>query len=286
MRTDAAIDQPRTAKAYSMQASHSGHESERLRILASYEILDTTREKDFDDITQLAADIFEMPIAAISILDHERQWFKSSVGLGISETARSISFCTHTIRNTEPFIVNNALEDARFEGNPLVLNEPHIHFYAGVPLINPDGVALGSFCLIDHKPRRLSAAQLELLASLAHHVMSLFELRLQRNRLRRSLREREAIGKQLGEYADHLAEAQRIARVGSWQLYMDEDHLSWSDEVYRIFGLPPSTAKVALDAFFSYVHLEDRTLLLQAHDSVLDIHRFAAGQHLFVRRQQ
>ena len=254
-----------------------------MRAVASYELLDTAPEKDFDDITQLAVDLLEAPIAAVTIVDEHRQWFKSAVGLAVRETSRDISFCTHTIQYDTPFIVNDALLDARFEQNPLVLGEPHIRFYAGIPLINPEGIALGSFCLIDRKPRRLSAEQIELLKALARHVMALFELRLQRNRLRHSLHERDAIGRQLGEYAAHLAEAQRIARVGSWRLCMDEDRLSWSEQVYRIFGLPPTADGVALEVFFSYVHPDDRAALQAAHERMLAGGQAVDIEHRIVR---
>ncbi|HEX5538162.1 MAG TPA: GAF domain-containing protein, partial [Methylophilaceae bacterium] len=157
-----------------MQDFNSEQESERLRVVASYEALDTPPEDDFDHLTRLAADIFNVPIATITIVDKDRQWFKSSVGLQVTETERCISFCTHTIQHATPFIINNALEDSRFQDNPLVLGPPNIRFYAGIPLINPEGIALGSFCLIDSKPRTLTAEQINLLQSLADHVMSLF----------------------------------------------------------------------------------------------------------------
>lgn len=251
-----------------MQEIYSEQEAERLRAVAAYGTLDTPPEEDFDAVTRLAASIFSVPIAAITIVDKERQWFKSSVGLPVRQTERCISFCTHTIQKPEPFIIANALDDARFKGNPLVLGEPHIRFYAGVPLINADGYALGSFCLIDRKPRILSLEQTELLKVLAQHVMSLFELRFQRDRLRHSLIEREIISKQLGHYTDHLAAAQRIAKMGSWELLIDEDKLHWSDQVFRIFGLDQDRFVPTLENMLLYIHKEDQARLTATYTAI------------------
>ncbi|HEX5539932.1 MAG TPA: PAS domain S-box protein, partial [Methylophilaceae bacterium] len=150
-----------------------------------------------------------------------------------------------------------------------MLGEPHIRFYAGIPLINPEGIALGSFCLIDSKPRALSEAQIDLLQSLADHVMSLFELRLQRNKLRKSVVERENISRQLNEYTNHLAEAQRIARIGSWELQLEDDQLQWSEQAFRIFGLHNEDAQLSLATFISYVHPEDRSVIEEAHENLM-----------------
>jgi diguanylate cyclase (GGDEF)-like protein/PAS domain S-box-containing protein len=245
-------------------------EAERLRVLSSYELLDTPTEQDFDDLTRLAARIFKVPIVAISLIDRDRQWFKSAVGLPVRETERCISFCTHTIQQSTPFIVQDALQDQRFEKNPLVIGEPHIRFYAGIPLINPDGVALGSFCLIDREPRVLSDDQIELLKALSRHAMSLFELRLQHSRLRRSREERDLIAGQLEQYSSHLADAQRIARIGSWELLVDEDHLQWSDEAKRIAGLDVSESSLQIEDFMGMLHPQDRPMVRRAYEGLIN----------------
>ncbi|PSN17137.1 hypothetical protein C7271_19315 [filamentous cyanobacterium CCP5] len=152
-------------------------ESKRLGILSAYNILDTPPEADFDDLTQLAAQICETPMALISLLDAKRQWFKSAVGLAISETPRSIAFCHYTIQSDTPLIVEDARLDQRFAANPLVTREPHIRFYAGVPLVTADGHRLGTIAVIDQVPRQLTAEQITALQILSRQVMSQLEQR-------------------------------------------------------------------------------------------------------------
>ena len=157
-------------------------ELSRLAALLRYEILDTPDEAAFDDIAHLAAHICQTPSALISLVDDHRQWFKSRVGLDVSETARGVSFCTHTIEGQDVFEVRDARLDQRFSDNPLVTGEPHIRFYAGAPLTSPDGFNLGTVCVIDAKPRSLSEEQRTALARLSRQVMRLFEERLHAHR--------------------------------------------------------------------------------------------------------
>src|ERR1043166_1184990 len=134
-------------------------EVNRLTVLWQYEVLDTVPEEVFDDLTELAARICEAPIAMITLVDEKRQWFKSKVGVTISETSRDISFCGHAIMQQQLFIVPDAMKDERFSHNPLVTSDPKIRFYAGAPLITPDGHALGTLCVIDKIPHTLREAQ-------------------------------------------------------------------------------------------------------------------------------
>ncbi len=161
-----------------MKAPLPSNEAERLAALKKYHILDTETEQSYDDITVLAAHICQVPIAMISLVDEARQWFKSKVGVEQKETPREVAFCAHAILQRKPFIVRDAQKDRRFAGNSLVTGEPHVRFYAGFPLINPEGLALGTLCVVDRKPRRLSADQLKAMGSLARQVMTLLELRL------------------------------------------------------------------------------------------------------------
>ena len=160
-----------------MTAPIPPNESKRLKVLWQYEVLDTVPEEVFDDLTELAARICEAPIALITLVDEKRQWFKSKVGVTVSETSRDLSFCAYAITQGELFIVPDATRDQRFASNPFVTSEPKIRFYAGAPLITPDGHALGTLCVIDKVPRELRPEQKQALVILARHVVSQLELR-------------------------------------------------------------------------------------------------------------
>lgn len=154
------------------------HEKERLNVLKSYFLLDSLPEKEYDDITFLAASICETPVSYISLIDERRQWFKSKFGLDISQTPREISFCAHAItKKDELMIVNDARNDHRFSDNPLVIGDPHIVFYVSIPLLSKEGYPLGTLCVVDKKPRSLDEKQLNALKILSNQVVELFEAR-------------------------------------------------------------------------------------------------------------
>jgi hypothetical protein len=137
-------------------------EHERLAALQQYAILDTPSEEEFDELVRLAGTICNAPIALISLIDHERQWFKARVGLDVAETHRDHSFCAHALAEPDALlVVPSAADDPRFAANPLVTGDPHIRFYAGSPLVTPHGHALGTLCVIDRTPRNLSPLQRE-----------------------------------------------------------------------------------------------------------------------------
>jgi diguanylate cyclase (GGDEF)-like protein len=142
----------------------------RVSVLKSLSILDTKPEERFDRITRMAKRLFNMPIVLVSLVDSERQWFKSSMGLDAQETHRDISFCGHTILDDDIFVVENALEDERFADNPLVTGGPDIRFYAGCPIRSIAGLKLGTLCLIDTAPRNLSPEEKDILRDLADMV--------------------------------------------------------------------------------------------------------------------
>ncbi|GAB3756312.1 GAF domain-containing protein [Spirosoma pomorum] len=156
----------------------SPEETKRLAALDRYAILDSLPEQEYEDITQLAAQICGTPVALISLIDSQRQWFKSNRGLSFRETPREYSFCAHNlISPATPFIVPDARLDERFRLNPLVTGDPHIVFYAGEPLVDEDGQALGSLCVIDSQVRRLDEGQLNALRILDRQVVSLLTAR-------------------------------------------------------------------------------------------------------------
>jgi GAF domain-containing protein len=160
-----------------MRAPISENERKRLLRLQSLNILDTLPQQSYDDITYLASEIAGTPIALISIVDEERQWFKSTVGLDARETHRDYAFCAHAILTpTEQLVVRDATQDPRFADNPLVTSDPMIRFYAGSPLICSDGTALGTLCVIDRKPRTLSPMQARALQVLSRQVIAQVEL--------------------------------------------------------------------------------------------------------------
>jgi|GEM_PF-2553767 PAS domain S-box-containing protein len=160
------------------QQTTDRQEQLRLEALKGYDILDTISEEEYDELTRLAAQVCSTPICLISLVDEQRQWFKSVQGLDVRETPREYSFCAHAIRTPdEPLIVNDARLDDRFKNNPLVTDEPKIVFYAGVPLLDEQNQALGSFCVIDRVPRELNSQQLDMLRILAKSVVRLMQAR-------------------------------------------------------------------------------------------------------------
>jgi diguanylate cyclase (GGDEF)-like protein len=155
----------------------AGPEDCRLDALYRYDVLDTPPEESFDRITRLAKAVLETPIALVSLVDRERQWFKSRQGLEASQTPRDISFCAQAIQYDVPLIVSDASEDPRFRDNPLVVSEPKIRFYLGVPLRTPGGHNIGTLCVIDRRPRQPSPGQIAVMQDLARLVMDELELR-------------------------------------------------------------------------------------------------------------
>ncbi|HEX4325989.1 MAG TPA: ATP-binding protein, partial [Burkholderiales bacterium] len=181
----------------------------RLATLQRYGIVDTAAEKSFDDIVALASHICGTPISLLSLVDDSRQWFKARKGLSVSETPREVAFCSHALeRGGEPLVVPNALDDRRFADNPLVTGAPNIRFYAGAPLVAPNGHALGTLCVIDTRPRQLEPSQLDALSALSRQAIAQLELRCQ-------TRELEAHIGQLNVAHEELNRAKLVAEAAT-----------------------------------------------------------------------
>jgi PAS domain S-box-containing protein len=202
-------------------------EDERLAALLSYDVLDSSPEKVLDEITQLASAICGTKIALISLIDSNRQWFKSKIGLTVDETARDISFCGHAIMQDDIFEVEDAALDERFHDNPLFTGEPHVRFYAGAPLISNSGKKIGTICVIDSVKKKLSTEQKKLLKILSQHVMSLLELSVK--------------NKELQDLKIQYEDVQKITQTGWWELDITSEKTRWSKEIYNIYQIDSNT---------------------------------------------
>jgi GAF domain-containing protein len=167
-----------------------GNDAARVAALEKYAILDSEPEQAFDDLAKLASYICKTPIALVSLIDGERQWFKSKLGISAAETPREVAICSTAIQQKDVFVVPDALKDERFRNNPLVVSDLHIRFYAGAPLINEEGYALGTLCVLDFVPREFSDEQKEALRTLGRLVLAQMEFRRNLMLLREALTDR------------------------------------------------------------------------------------------------
>ncbi|WP_426688184.1 sensor domain-containing diguanylate cyclase [Rhodanobacter ginsengiterrae] len=255
-------------------------EVERLSRLRALGVLDTDAEPLFDALTRAAALVVGAPIALLTLVDAERQWFKSNVGLdGVSETPRASAFCAHTILGHDLLEIADAQNDPRFADNPLVTGSPHIRFYAGAPLDLGDGVRVGSLCVIDREPRTLSDAQRNVLMALAQAATQALELRvlalgrqsvLERDMELAQQRENEALqlGRKLRASEAFLDRTGHLAGVGGWQIDLEKNEILWTDETCRIHDLPPGYRPTLQEALDFYAP-ESRQLITAAVSKAL-----------------
>ena len=232
--------------------------NEMLRLQALYDlsILDSPREKNFDDITAIASMICDVPMSIISLVDAERQWFKSSIGLDGTETARDVAFCAHAILQPQQMtIVPDALLDKRFVDNPLVTGDPYIRFYAGAPLVTEDGAALGTLCVADYKPRDITPEQQQALMALARQVMQLFHLRSANHLLQRN--------------AENLQSIITGANVGTWEMNVQTGEASFNERWAQMLGYSLEELQpLNVSTWSSLTHKEDLVraqAMLQRH---------------------
>ena len=229
-----------------MAAVFPENEAQRIAGLHALCIVDTPPEADYDDLAHLASAFCGVPVALITLIDHDRQWFKARVGTEATEIPREISFCGHAILVPDRLmVVEDLRQDPRFHDHPLVTGDPQVRFYAGMPIVLDDGAAVGTLCIVDTAPRSLPDAQARAMQALARQVAVLFELR---RRVRQVERQSAAL-----EYArDMLGRTGAMAQVGGWELDLTTQRVHWSDEVYRIHEVEPGTDPLLHDALNFY----------------------------------
>jgi PAS domain S-box-containing protein len=227
------------------------NEQERLEALRSYAVLDTEPELAFDDVTLLASRICGTPIAVVVLVDETRQWFKSRQGVDIEGCSREEGFCAHAILQPEPFIIEDTTADARFRDNPFVTAPWSIRFYAGVPLINPQGHALGTVCVLDYTPRQLTPEQTRSLEALARQVVSLLELR-------RMNREQRRLIAELRTSQERIDILQRATHDAIWDWDLKTNQLTWNPRVAELLGDELEHARSDISWWFERFHPGDQ----------------------------
>lgn len=237
---------------------HQSMEIERLVTLSSYQIMDSAPEEAFDRITRLVADIFSAPIASISFIDGDREWFKSAFDLTESHTDRLISLSADVIERREPVVVEDLANEPRFEGNPLVIGDSSIRFYAGAPLIAPNGTVLGALWIGDTVPRfRTTNNQLNQLRSMADIVMSEMELR-------REIILREQAQKNAAIARSNLDLTLALSDIASFRIDLETGLIEWGGAYLKVWGDDADEAVTEVETAFSRVHPEDRETVREA----------------------
>ena len=207
------------------------NEKKRLENLNSYQLIGLEEQEEFDFLTSMASRICDTKISLISLITEDRQWFLSHHGLAARETPKDLAFCAHAINTPhEPFIIEDARNDHRFHDNPLTIGDPHVIFYAGIPLVSSSGYPLGTLCAIDNQPKKLSDHQIAELKKLAKICVQLFEKR--KNEFKNN-----ALLTELNEKNELLKETQDIHQIGNWELDIFTNQVKWSEQVYDIHEL-------------------------------------------------
>lgn len=223
-----------------MKAHERADEAASQAAIERLAILDTPPEAAFDSLVRAAALVCGTPIALVTLIDHDRQWFKANVGLpGVTETPRDVSFCAHAVLGDELFEVSDATQDSRFATNPFVTGDPDVRFYAGMPIRLSTGERLGTLCVIDRKAKVLTGEQREVLRCLAQAAMHALEGHYAREALEHEQHARKERVDALRRSEDFLARTNALAGVGGWQVELPSNTIYWSDETCRIHGFAP-----------------------------------------------
>ena len=244
-----------------MKASLPENEAARLESLHRYAILDTLPEQEFDDLSRLAALICGTPIALVSLVDENRQWFKSKVGIEESETPRDVAFCAHAIHASNVMVVPDALADERFRSNPLVTGNPNVGFYAGAPLLTPEGYALGTICVVDRVPRELSADQLEALKALSRLVVNELELRRSVGDLSKAVRERRIVEGELDQLFNLSSD---LFCIAGFDGYFKRLNPAWE----QTLGIPRE--ELLSRPYVEFIHPDDREITRKEAQKIVD----------------
>jgi PAS domain S-box-containing protein len=238
------------------------NEKERLTELESYKIIGELESSDYDFLTQMAAEICGTKISLISLITNDKQWFLSHHGLNARETPKKFAFCGHAINEpNELFVIEDSTKDKRFYDNPLVTGDPKVIFYAGMPLVNDNGYPIGTLCVIDDMPKTLSQKQISSLKLLTKQVMKLLELR-------KKTIEINTQNTRLKKITELFKESQRINHVGAWELDLQTNQTTWTEEVYAIYEVPldfDHNKSKAID----FYHPDDKHIILNAIDETL-----------------
>jgi PAS domain S-box-containing protein len=232
-----------------MKAPLPENEAARLETLQRYAVLDTLPEQEFDDLSRLAALICGTPIALVSLVDANRQWFKAKVGIDVPETPRDVAFCAHAILEPGVMVVRDALTDERFRTNPLVTADPKVRFYAGAPLVSPEGHALGTLCVVDHIPRDLSPAQLDALKALGRLVVNELELRRGVTDLSKAIRDRRFVESELDQLFDLSLD---LFCIAGFDGYFKRVNPSWE----QTLGIPKE--ELLSRPYIDFIHPDDQ----------------------------
>lgn len=234
------------------------NDQQRLDELYRYKILDQKSEQELEDIVHIAHKIIGTKICLISLVDKSRQWFLSRIGLNATETPREVSFCGHAILNDEIFEIPDASKDLRFKDNPLFLQDPHVTFYAGAPLITPSGYRIGTLCVVDDKPKKLTEDERDLLTRLSRQIVSHFELRYQREQM--------AV---LNERQEMILKG---ANLGAWDWWLNTNQVHFDQRWCEMLGLDPDKTPQELSTWDKLVHPDDK------EQAYADIKKHLEGQ--------